>query len=514
MTQLHLLTESPLLTHPTLDCVMAWRKGQAVSVRTFLRDVYLLANLLPPGGHMLNICRDRYHFAVGLAAAIVSNKISLLPPTHTPEMVQQLLAFAPDAFCLYDQPDCTDLLPRLRYPQTEPLCDDTNTKSASANPTQLSSPEPFTIPVIDADQCVAMVFTSGSTGTPLPHAKSWGSLVRNVQAQAARLQLNGQDAYTIIGTVPPQHMYGFESTVLLALQSGNALSCEQPFYPADICSTVASVPMPRMVVSTPLHLRLLLDAGLQLPLATLVLSATAPLSTQLAHKVETAFDAPLLEIYGSTETGQIATRRTTQTAEWQLLPEIRLEERSERVWASHGHIEIPVALNDIVELIPEPLSEGQRFLLHGRMQDLINIAGKRTSLANLDYHLNSIPGVTDGAFYMPDEDPHDHVTRLVACVAAPGLTASRLLAELRTRIDAVFLPRPLLLVASLPRNSTGKLPRDILRQFIAMHIAAAGKKAAEGVHGNLDVDLKSGLIEETTPPSLHPKNATESKSTA
>jgi len=246
-----------------------------------------------------------------------------------------------------------------------------------------------------------------------------------------------------------------------------------------------------------------------LPPATLVLSATAPLSTQLAHKVEAAFDAPLLEIYGSTETGQIATRRTTQTTEWQLLPEIRLEERSERVWASQGHIEIPVALNDIVELTGD-----SNFLLHGRTQDLINIAGKRTSLANLDYHLNSIPGVVDGAFYMPDENPHDHVTRLIACVAAPGLTASRLLAELRTRIDTVFLPRPLLLVASLPRNSTGKLPRDILRQFIAMHTAAAGKKAAEGVPDNLAMHVDSGLIEEPTPSSLHPKNATESKSTA
>ena len=182
--------------------------------------------------------------------------------------------------------------------------------------------------------------------------------------------------------------------------------------------------------------------------------------------------------------------------------------------ALSGWAEDEVPLKDIVELIPDPLTGDQHFLLHGRMQDLINIAGKRTSLANLDYHLNSIPGVTDGAFYMPDEDPHDHVTRLVACVAAPGLTASRLLAELRTRIDAVFLPRPLLLVASLPRNSTGKLPRDILRQFIAMHTAAAGKKATEGVPGNLAMHVESGLIEETTPPSLHPKNAIESKSTA
>jgi acyl-coenzyme A synthetase/AMP-(fatty) acid ligase len=110
------------------------------------------------------------------------------------------------------------------------------------------------------------------------------------------------------------------------------------------------------------------------------------------------------------------------------------------------------------------------FLLHGRTQDLINIAGKRNSLDSLNHHLNSIEGVIDGAFFMPDELTHDHVTRLSACVVAPSLTASALLAALRLRIDPVFLPRPLLFVESLPRNSTGKLPRVALQELIASHM--------------------------------------------
>ena len=69
----------------------------------------------------------------------------------------------------------------------------------------------------------------------------------------------------MIGTVPPQHMYGFESTVLMAWHSGNAFSHAQPFYPADICQALAAVPTPRVLVSSPVHLRALLDAGLALP---------------------------------------------------------------------------------------------------------------------------------------------------------------------------------------------------------------------------------------------------------
>ncbi|MGZ8261922.1 MAG: AMP-binding protein, partial [Methylotenera sp.] len=361
----------PLVTHTSLDKIVAWRKGTAISVEKFLADAEYLAALLPPGKHVLNICRDRYHFTVGLAAAIISNKVSLLPPTHTPEMVQQLQAFSADVFCLHDNDDCDIALPRLRYP----VMPEHSLEHYTAN---------MAIPQIDAQQLVAIVFTSGSTGVPIPHSKCWGSLVRNVQAQATMLGLSANANYSIVGTVPPQHMYGFESTVLLPLQSGNALSNAQPFYPADICSTLQETPSPRILVSTPLHLRLLLEAELKVPELALMLSATSLLSTQLAHKLEAHFKAPLLEIYGCTETGQIATRRTTQAAEWQLWPEVSLMQRGERIWAEGGHVEIPVPLNDIIETVgPE------YFLLHGRMQDLINIAGKRSSLDNLNHHLNT-----------------------------------------------------------------------------------------------------------------------------
>ena len=64
---------------------------------------------------------------------------------------------------------------------------------------------------------------------------------------------------------PAQHMYGFESTVLLALLSGNALSAERPFYPADVAAAVRRVPQPRVLVTTPIHLRTLLTLRGRIP---------------------------------------------------------------------------------------------------------------------------------------------------------------------------------------------------------------------------------------------------------
>ena len=439
----------PLVSHTSLDSIIAWRAEGAVPLHQFLAEVRQLVAVLPSGGHLLNMCSDRYRFSVGLAAAIVAGKISLLPSTHTLETVRQIKLFAPDVFCLTDSDVCTVDLPQLRYP----------VMTASAA-------DAWVIPQIESSQRIAVVFTSGSTGTPQPHPKTWGALVSSVQAEAWRLGLMGDRRCTLVGTVPPQHMYGFESTVLMAWHSGNALSHTQPFYPADICQALAAVPTPRVLVSSPVHLRALLEAGLALPELERVVSATAPLSAQLAQQVEAGCKAPLMEIYGSTETGLIATRRPAQTAEWHLLPGITLAVEGDSVRACGGHIETLTSLSDIIESLNDT-----HFLLHGRIADLINIAGKRHSLASLNHLLTTLPGVVDGAFYMPDDTGHPHMTRLAACVVAPGLDAPQLLATLREYIDPVFLPRPLLLMDALPRNGTGKLPRAALQALFQARAA-------------------------------------------
>jgi acyl-coenzyme A synthetase/AMP-(fatty) acid ligase len=82
----------------------------------------------------------------------------------------------------------------------------------------------------------------------------------------------------------------------------------------------------------------------------------------------------------------------------------------------------------------------------------------------LNQKLLEIEGVKDGVFFLPDEGP-ELVTRLIACVVAPGKTVEEIQLALRRRIDPVFLPRPLLLVPQLPRNGTGKLPREALLLF-------------------------------------------------
>jgi acyl-coenzyme A synthetase/AMP-(fatty) acid ligase len=435
--------------------VVAYRAGRAVRVSEFLSDVERVVAVLGPSRHVLNACTDRYHFAVGFAAALCCGKVSLLPSTQTAEMVRQLALFAPDISCLTDDGTCDIDLPQVAYPNGPSAPPGLRHRGNGASPA---------VPSIDEDQLAAYVFTSGSTGTPLPYRKTFGPLRRCVLEQARRLQLSPELPAAILATVPPQHMYGFESSVLLPFGSGSALCAERPFYPADITALLETLPRPRILITTPLHLRALLGSTVALPAADLVVSSTAPLAQQLALEAEARFHTRLLEIYGSTETGQIAVRRPTQGPEWQLWPEVTLESEGEATWARGGHIEQPTRMWDVLE------RTGQgRFLLHGRVTDLVNIAGKRSSLAYLNHQLNSIPGVQDGAFFHTAETagPHAAVARVAACVVAPELDAAQLLAALRERIDPAFLPRPLLFVAQLPRNATGKLPQEALRALAA-----------------------------------------------
>jgi acyl-coenzyme A synthetase/AMP-(fatty) acid ligase len=61
---------------------------------------------------------------------------------------------------------------------------------------------------------------------------------------------------------------------------------------------------------------------------------------------------------------------------------------------------------------------------------------------------------------------------------APGLDPARIRAALGHGVDPLFMPRPLLLVAALPRTAAGKLPRAALLEALAAHEATrpgAGK---------------------------------------
>ena len=87
---------------------------------------------------------------------------------------------------------------------------------------------------------------------------------------------------------------------------------------------------------------------------------------------------------------------------------------------------------------------------------MIKVAGRRASLSEITRILVSLAGVQDAAVFVPQQGDE---ARPAALVVAPGQTESQLRAALAPLLDPIFIPRPLRIVPTLPRNALGKLPR-------------------------------------------------------
>lgn len=436
----------PLIGHRSPDARIATRGRETINAGRLIADATALAQQLPPARYLLNTCRDRYLFAVGFCAALVSGRTSLLPPARTPEMLMQLGRAYPDIVVVSDDDG------HIGWRSiSEP---------ASTAKSFVSAGSSWPPPTIARQHVAAIAFTSGSTGEPQPYRKSWGGIVDGARAEVTALCLDDApiEQMVLVGTVSPQHMFGLESTVLLAMHGPFAFASEHPLHPDEVIAVLSQASGRRVLVTTPVHLRALVQSPDPMPPLDRVVSATAPLTTALATRCEAMWNTRVFEVYGCTETGMVATRRTVDGPVWMAMRNVcvahRRESQRDGFYASGGHVQ-PGWLADRLRLISDTTFE-----LEGRADDMVNIGGKRASLEGLNRILLSIDGVIDGAvFFCGDEANAKREARLAAIAVAPERTSAELMAALRTQVDATFLPRPLLLVDALPRNAQGKLPR-------------------------------------------------------
>lgn len=438
----------PLLVAAYPHRVLAWRRGRAVSAEQFLQHVRAVAATLPTAAAVVNLCTDRFAFMVAFCAAMLRGQVTLLPSSRAPRAIDEVMATHPGCYAFGEE--VLDPAPP-GYWRLSGLDD------------VLPLGEEWVWPCIPADQVVAIGYTSGSTALPHPSPKTWGSLHASNAGNLGMLRAVVGGTFGIVATVPPQHMYGVEMSVLLPLLGGHSVHCERPFFPADIAAALVGIPAPRVLVTTPVHLRALLVSGVSLPPMAMIISATAPLPLALARAAEDGFDAPVQEVFGSTETCVFASRRPTVSEDWQLFPDVTLQPQPDGTVVTAPQLSSAVALADIVSIA----ANGRSFRLCGRRADLLEIAGKRASLNDLTRRLLAIPGVKDGVVVQLDECDALGVQRIAALAVAPELDAATITEALRRSIDPLFLPRPLRLVTALPRNETGKLPRNGLLALLA-----------------------------------------------
>ncbi len=433
----------PLLDGSRGQPVLFAPDGVPVSREEFLARVRATAAALPQASHVINLCERRDAFIIGLCAAASRGQVTLLPPSRAEDVVADV---------------------QSRHPGSYRMGDAAANGSVDVHVDPAARGVDGEDPLIDPEAVFVIGFTSGSTGAPMAYPKTFAGFRISTAQNVAALDglLDRDEQFSVVATVPPQHMYGMELSVLLPLVGPAAVHAGRPFFPQDIAAALAQVPAPRLLVTTPLHLRALVESGVALPELKVIVTATAPLPQELALAAETRYGCEVREMFGSTETCVIAARRTAHDTDWTLLPGVELRPRTEGTLVLRESLPQPVLLADLVELD----SERRRFALRGRSADLLEIAGKRASLADLTRRLQQVTGVRDGVMAQAAADAQG-VRRLIAIVAADGgVDDEDILAVLRRSSDPVFLPRRILRVDALPRNETGKLPRAEIEAII------------------------------------------------
>lgn len=406
--------------------------GRPVSVGQFRADVERLrARMSAPGDTLLS-CSGRYAFSVGLLASWLASRAVILPPNQL-----------------------TDDLAAIRRRYTIGLECDTDWAaqlSGSAEPVQHGE---WRL-ALDGDLPAAKLFTSGSTGAPKSTTKTLANLLDEAHAIAKQLDW---PAAPVVASVPPQHLYGLTFSLLLPWVLGSCWVDDMPLYPGDVAESLQRNAAGTLI-SVPAQYQALLDSNDTRLDGIRCVSAAAPLPSQLARTWRQRHGGDIIEIYGSTETGVIAHRQQLLEPGWQAFPGVRLSTQQDLLQVESAFVSTEFNRQFQTADRVTPPRQG-RFELLGRADKVVKIAGKRISLNNIEANIRACSGVAEVAVIaVPAKGVVRNLAIWAAVVADQNLplSAAQLRSALRDKLDSVAIPRRLLLVDSLPRTASGKLP--------------------------------------------------------
>lgn len=318
------------------------------------------------------------------------------------------------------------------------------------------------------------LLTSGSTGAAKRVGKTFAQLEKEI---AALTQVFGPAPSGVLAaTVTHQHFYGLLFTVLWPLLSGRPVVARRCFYPEELGREWRR-DQPFTVLASPAHARMLADLfreekpkDFQAPLT--VYSSGGRLDAQ-ASQALAATGAKVLEIYGSTETGGIAWRHSTESP-WLALPGVTWALREQALWVASpwcdGPPNEPYAVGDRAEAMDKG------FILLGRSDRIVKVAEKRVSLDEVEAALMRSPWVKQAhCLVLPRLSG---LREEVGCLCELTLEGeARLQADgtaafhrelrhgLGDAVEPVAMPRHWRFGA-LPFNTQGKLPRqDVLAKL-------------------------------------------------
>jgi len=344
------------------------------------------------------------------------------------------------------------------------------------------------------DDLAAILYTSGTTGRSKGAMLSQGNLVSNARTLAAQWHFTQQDV--LLHALPIFHIHGLFVAINVTLAAGSSMIFLPRF---DVELLLRHLPDASVMMGVPtFYVRLLKDARLDRELAArcrLFISGSAPLLIDTHHEWLARTGHTLLERYGMSETGM----NTSNPYAGERVPgsvglplpgvSLRIAPAGEIGMGEVGMIEVKgpnvfagywrqpektrALFRDDGYFMTGDLgridARGYLYIV-GRSTDLVISGGYNIYPKEIEAEIDALPGVLESAvFGLPHPDFGEAVTAVIvrAEAAAQQPTQAEVIAALRQRLAAYKLPKRVLWVDELPRNSMGKVQKKLLRERYA-----------------------------------------------
>jgi acyl-CoA synthetase (AMP-forming)/AMP-acid ligase II len=327
--------------------------------------------------------------------------------------------------------------------------------------------------------------TSGTTAAPRAVRFRSEQLLADCNQICDTMEISDVDLN--FGIVPISHSYGFSNLLTPLIARGVPMVLSRDRMPravlADLSGSNATV-----FPGTPVFYQAFceMENVPALPKLRLCISAGAPLAIAVARQFRQKFNLPIHSFYGASECGGICyehdAKNDVEGFVGQPMKGVDIEMCDPRASASQICIRSPTVgdgyfpESDEAKLgdgffVPDDLlnKTANGFRIVGRTSDLINVAGKKVSPAEVEAHLMRFSGVRQAVVFGRASILRNE--EVAACVvASPGVSEAELLEFCRRELSTWQVPKRVFIVDAIPVNERGKSSRrELAHRFAARH---------------------------------------------
>lgn len=342
------------------------------------------------------------------------------------------------------------------------------------------------------DDLAALLYTSGTTGRSKGAMLTQANLLSNAEALVETWRFTGNDV--LLHALPIFHTHGlFVATNVMLLVGGTMI-----FLPSlDVDDLIALMPKATTMMGVPtFYTRLLADPRLDRELVShirLFVSGSAPLLAETHREFEARTGKRILERYGMTETNMNTSNpyggeRRAGTVGFPLPGvELRIADPETASMLPQGEVGVIEVRGPNVFKgywnMPDKTKEEFRpdgffitgdlgtidpdgyVTIVGRAKDLVISGGYNIYPKEVELLLDGEPGVLESAVIgVPHPDLGEAVVAVVAARSGAAPNEAALLAGIADRLARFKQPRRIFVVDELPRNTMGKVQKNLLRE--------------------------------------------------